>query len=68
LLRWDFAGYDRARDAQKEFARFRPVITHSHYEPAGQFYFHPQLLSNWATIEEMGLKVLEELDGHSAES
>jgi hypothetical protein len=39
------------------------VITHSFYEPSGVVYFHFQLLSDWLTIEELGLKVLEELDG-----
>jgi hypothetical protein len=67
LVRWDFATYDRARNDQKKLADFRPVITHSYYEHSGFAYFHFQLLCDWLTIEEMGLKVLEELDGHSNE-
>jgi hypothetical protein len=62
LARGDRVTYDRARDAQRKLGDFRPVITHSFHEQSGVVYFHFQLLSDWATIEELGLKVLEELD------
>jgi hypothetical protein len=65
LLRRDHVAYDRARDAQKKLGYFRPTVTHSFYEPSGEVYFHFQLLNDWLTIEELGLKVLEELDGQS---
>src|SRR5262249_54414608 len=53
LVRWDFATYDQARDAQKKLADFRPVITHSFYEQSGVAYFHFQLLCDWLTMEEL---------------
>jgi hypothetical protein len=62
LMRRDHITYKQARDAQKKLGDFRPVITHSFYEQSGTVYFHFQLLSDWLTIEELGLK-LEELDG-----
>jgi hypothetical protein len=63
LVRGDHLTYDGARDAQKKLANFRPVITHSYYEPSGVVYFHFQLLSDWLTIEELALKLFDESDG-----
>src|SRR5262249_27157310 len=62
LVRGDFATYERARDDQMRLAEFRPVITHSFYEQSGVVSFHHQLLCDWLTIEELGLKLLKELD------
>jgi hypothetical protein len=52
----DHAAYDRARDDQKRLGEFRPLITHSFYEQSGFVSFHQQLLCDWLTIEELGLK------------
>ena len=65
LLRRDHIAYEQARDAQKKLGHFRPVVAHSYYEPSGVVYFHFQLLSDWLTIDDLGLNVLEELDGQS---
>lgn len=63
LVRGDHAAYDRARDDQKRQGEFRPWITHSYYEQSGFVSFDHQLLCDWLTIEELGLKLFEELDG-----
>jgi hypothetical protein len=65
LLRRDHVSYDRARGAQKRLGNFHPVTMHSFHEQSGHVYFHFQLLNDWLTIEELGLKLLEELDGQS---
>jgi hypothetical protein len=62
LARGDHAAYDQARDHQKQLGEFRPWITHSFHEQSGLISFHHQLLCDWLTIEELGLKLLEELD------
>lgn len=46
----------------KKMEMFRPWMQHSFHEQAKPMVFHPQLLANFNTIEEMGRKVLEELD------
>jgi hypothetical protein len=66
LARGDSAAYDRARDQQKKRGEFRPCITHSFYEKSGVVFFHFQLLSDWLTVEEAALKLLNELDGSSS--
>jgi hypothetical protein len=63
LERGDHVTYDRARDDQKRLGEFRPWITHSFHEQSGFVSFHHQLLCDWLTIEELSLKLLEELDG-----
>jgi hypothetical protein len=58
----DFEEYDRLQSKQKEFVLFRPWMTHSQFEKAPAVVFHPQLLQDYATIDEVGRKLLEELD------
>jgi len=59
----DHVTYDKLRNDQKKLGEFRPWVTHSVYEQSPFAYFHFQLLCDWLTIEELGLKLLEELDG-----
>jgi len=40
---------------------FQPFIAHSVREHSGLPFFHPQMLADFATIEELGYKVLQEL-------
>jgi hypothetical protein len=68
IAQGDHAAYDQLRDDQKKLGEFRPLVTHSFHEQSPFTFFHFQLLSDWLTIEQLGLKLLEELDGHSAES
>jgi uncharacterized protein YydD (DUF2326 family) len=62
LQRGDFEEYDRLQSKQKEFVLFRPWMTHSQYESAPTVVFHEQLLQDYATIDEFGRRMLEELD------
>jgi hypothetical protein len=54
--------YDRARFAQRKLAVFQPWMTQSIYEKAPSIVFHPQLLADYATIEELSGKLFDELD------
>lgn len=60
--RWDFAGYDRLLAEQEAIGAFSPLITHSFDEVATPVVFHPQMLSDFATIADAGQKMLRELD------
>lgn len=54
--------YDRLSAEQDALGEFRPIMTHSFEEDAKSVVFHPQLLADFNTIEELGRKMLEELD------
>lgn len=54
--------HDRLRATQRQMEFFRPWMLHSIAEGARPLVFHPQLLANFNTIEEMGRKFLDELD------
>jgi hypothetical protein len=61
LLRGDSKENDRLREYQQSLGQFRPWMTHSPTEQAPTIIFHGQLLSDYATIDELGWKILEEL-------
>jgi hypothetical protein len=63
LVRGDHATYDRARDDQKRLADNSLV-----FRTIKLRFFHHQLLCDWLTIEELGLKLFEELDGQAKNS
>ncbi len=54
--------YDRLSAEQDALGVFRPIMTHSLAENAKSVVFHAQLLADFNTIEELGRKMLEELD------
>jgi len=54
--------YDRLQLEQKKLGRFRPWMTHSQFEKAPSIVFHPQMLADYATVDEFGRTMLEELD------
>jgi len=56
LLRGDHVEHDRLRDDQKKLGEFRRWMTHSRYEQSPTVIFHRQLLSDYATIDELGSK------------
>jgi len=56
----------RLRDEIKDLERFTPVIMHSIGEAAKPLAFHPQLLANFNTIEELGRLFLAALADHRA--
>lgn len=58
----DFAEHERLSVEQMALAEFRPWMTHSYEEEARPVVFHGQMLSDFNTIEELGRKMLEELD------
>ncbi len=60
--RGDDAAYERLSAEQKALAVFNPVMTHSFLEDADFVVFHPQLWTDFSTIEELGQRMLEELD------
>lgn len=60
--RGDAEEHDRLRAEQKQMEFFRPWMWHSIGEGARPLVFHPQLLANFNTIEEMGRKFIDELD------
>ncbi|MCZ6838887.1 MAG: hypothetical protein O7G13_06405 [Alphaproteobacteria bacterium] len=62
LDRNDFESYDRFSVEQEELAVFSPVMTHSFEEGARTVVFHSQMLADFHTIEDLGWKLLEELD------
>ncbi len=54
--------YDGLSADQDALGVFRPIMTHSFEEGARPVVFHAQLLADFNTIEELGWKMLEELD------
>ena len=54
--------HKRLRAAQEQMEFFRPWMLHSIGEGVRPLVFHPQLLANFNTIEEMGRKFMDELD------
>ena len=57
-----YEDYKQYRAEQKKLAVFRPWMSHSPTENSPVAVFHYQLLQDFATIEEFGHKMLEELD------
>ena len=60
--RGDFHEYDRLAADQQALGTFQPTMTHSFEEKAHSVVFHSQLLADFNTIEELGRRMLEELD------
>ncbi len=60
--RADLPEYERIEFEQKKLGRFRPWMTHSMTEQAPSILFHPQLVADFATIDELGRTMLKELD------
>ena len=67
LARGDHVAYDQLGDEQKKLGEFRPWMRHSFYEQSPTIVFHYQLLTDYATIDELALKLLEELEAYSGE-
>jgi len=62
LKQRNVAEYERLSAEQLKLAKFQPWIQHSFGEGAGPVYFHPQLLADFRTVDEIAWKVLEQLD------
>ena len=54
--------YDEPKCNLGPTAHFLPIATHSFMEDSEQILFHPQMLSDYNIIDEIGRKLLRELD------
>lgn len=61
LFQGNSTDYERLQAEQKALEFFRPWMTHSFGEKARPLVFHPQLLANFNTVEELGRDILEAL-------
>ncbi len=59
----DFAAYDALSAERLKLGRFQPWISQSFAEGAKPVVFHPQMLSDFSTIDELGQKMLAEFGG-----
>lgn len=59
--RGDFAERERIKQQQKELTSFRPWMQHSFIEEAQPMIFHVQMLTDFNTIHEMAVMMLEDL-------
>ena len=58
----NFAEHERLSSEQMTLVAFQPSMTHSFEEEAKHVVFHAQVLADFNTIEELGRKLLAELD------
>lgn len=68
IKRWDFEEHERLSAEQMKLATFRPWMQHSFAENARAVVFHPQLIADFNTIDELGWKLLGELNRCEAKS
>jgi hypothetical protein len=57
----DFATYDALSSERLKLGRFQPWISQSYADGAKPVVFHPQMLSDFNIIDELGQKMLAEL-------
>jgi hypothetical protein len=62
LRRRDLAEHTRCKVARDALIQFRPWMKQSYEDPTPPVVFHAQVLADFATVEEMSLKILAELD------
>jgi hypothetical protein len=58
----DFAGHERFEREQMALARFQPIMAHSLTPPVQPDVFHPQLLADFNTLEELAGVLFDELN------
>jgi hypothetical protein len=59
----DIAAHDAVEARQGQFERFTPIMSHSLFEAGSKkVVFHVQLLADFRTVDEMGRRMLAELD------
>jgi hypothetical protein len=61
ILRRDWKRVADLEAEEEELGRFIPMMTHSFSEESKSVVFHPQVLADWATIELISEKFIEEL-------
>jgi hypothetical protein len=62
LMQRNRSEYQRLKSEQEHLKIFMPWIKHSFLEQSKPFIFHPQLLTDFDTVVELGQKLIEELD------
>ena len=62
IARRDFDTYCEKSEQQCALGIFRPVMLHSVVETEADIAFHPQIIADFATVEEIGRNMLAELD------
>lgn len=62
IKRHDFKEYDRLSVEQLKLGKFRPWVQHSFEEKAKPVVFHAQMIADFNTVNELGNKMLEELN------
>jgi hypothetical protein len=58
--------YERLDEEQSKLFVFQPLVGHSFTEMPALFAFHPQLICDFLSVEELGEKMLTELVGRAA--
>ena len=58
----DFELSEQIMNEQSALGTFKPIMTHSLNEGANLVFFHPQMLADFYTIEEICRKLFDELD------
>ncbi len=53
--------YESLSKEQEHLLVFQPLMTHSFNEAKGIIRFHIQILNDFSTVEEIALKVLDQL-------
>jgi len=61
-VRLDGFEYERLSAEQEKLLVFQPLITHSVTETTAHYAFHVQMLADYLTVEELGYKLLKELE------
>ena len=62
IARRDFDTYDEKSEQQCALGIFRPAMLHSVVETEAYIAFYPQIIADFATVEEIGRIMLAELD------
>jgi hypothetical protein len=62
IAKRDFDTYDKKSREQDALGIFRPMMLHSVVETEAYIAFHPQIIADFATVEEIGRNMLVELD------
>lgn len=53
--------HERLWALREGLLKFRPIIAHSTVETKNPYYFHPQMIADFLTVEELGIRTLKAL-------
>ncbi len=62
LQRGDLVSHDRLQDEQLSMVTFQPFAVHSIAHKSPKILFHPQMIADFNTVDEMATEMLKELD------